>query len=83
LKTIIEKAAMKKNIRKEGRTNVITGTEPTRKKASMPMPKIFSILYTVSIYIRIVPMITSIHAASRVLGQSKIAKNTAAAPKTS
>jgi hypothetical protein len=74
---------MKRSIRKEGRTNVITGTEPIRKKASTPMPKIFKILYIVSMYIRIVPIITSIHAASRVLGQSKMAKKTAAAPRAS
>ena len=49
--------------------------------SSAPMPKVFRTEYTVSIYATITPKITSIHAASLIFGQSKIAKNAAIAPK--
>jgi hypothetical protein len=59
------------------------GIEPIFENSSPAMPKVFNIEYTVSIYIIIVPKITSIHAASLILGQRKIAKKVANAPKTS
>jgi len=47
------------------------------------MPKDFNIEYTVSIYATIVPKIISIHAASLIFGQRKMAKKAAAAPRIS
>jgi len=76
-------AIMKKIIRIVGSTNDTNEIEPKINKPSALMPKIFKTEYTVSIYATIIPKIISIHAASLILGQSKIAKKAATAPKIS
>ena len=57
--------------------------EPKIIKSPPLIPKICKTEYTVSIYAIIIPKIIIIHAASLILGQSKIAKKVAAAPRIS
>jgi len=66
-----------------GNNSGITGTSATTSISSALTPRIFNIEYTVSIYAKIDPKIISIHATSLILGQRKIAKKAAAAPRKS
>jgi len=74
---------MKKSVLIVGNINEINGTEPKTSKSKLVIPKAVKTEYTDSIYATIIPKIISIHAASLIFGQRKIAKNAATAPSIS
>ena len=80
LTIIMANAIMKKSVLTVGSINDINETEPKTIKSKLVMPKVVKTKYTDSIYATIIPKMISIHAASLIFGQRKIAKKAATAP---
>lgn len=74
---------MKKMDGNTGKIIEVTGTDPMDSTVSPMIPKKVRMEYTVLTYAAMVPITMSIHATSRVLDQSIMAKKEANAPNTS